>query len=552
MKSEDPSGPSETLKQPHVPRTGESDGSLVGGTALSGSEAGSPLLAAGNVVALDFSELAAGAPPAWSHISMTTPDQVYTAVQGRGIQAWDARTGKSVGSHIRLTREICDVRVLSSTGAFLALTGSGTLLEGNLTTGTIVWSGRLKKGAPVTPPRFLGVSRSGKRALIQLERVTPVDVANWRLLPALPKDRPFSPQALAWDDAHKRLIISSVMIDRNVYRPLLATWDIGAASRPQLVKIGVESVPEGVTPAPASLTVSPDGKMIAVHTLSGIQMVDGEARSRLGKISVRDIVGSAFSADGESLYTIGHNGEVRRWESSGDEDGQRVTVYPMGTQSMVGSVEQGLLAVGLRGTGRAGGMLEILAAERYQILKRVPTAGPVRLKAVGGRGELIAGMVPGLGIQIWSLPSGRLHSTLRGETANAMALDETGGMLAFGDAGLRVWQIGSNRPASMVTRLPGRLEAVTMQPRGACIFTADSSGEIGVYDRQGKRHVRMVMYGDDQWLAFSDTGAFAGSPEGLAHLRLIAGREILTPDQVRGLGNPGALWSDVRKVCAGE
>ncbi len=496
-----------------------------------------------------------GKVPAWMAVGCG-PGRVYLATgQGR-ILTWLTRGGSlAPGPAIDLPPGVSDVRFPPGTGRFLALTARGEILSGDLDAARIRWRGELPDHEKSAVPRFLAVAPGGERAAVDLGRPTLLDLAEWRLPSPLPAVRPATVTTLLWNHRLEQLIEVAVVPHDQAPGLAVVVWPATGGARPAILFLEQLASPEDAARS-IPMALSADGRRVAVGTAGHVYVIDAEAGARYSRVAVSHTVALSFHADGESIYTVDENGEVRRFEIAGDEGGEVVTRYGERLTAVAGSVTEGLLAVGLARHGRTPPMLEFLASERRQVVRRVRLPAEVAALQAAPAGATIAGVLARGGIRAWRMPRGTSLGRLTRARANAFALDAPGRYLVFGRTDLRSWRVGSRKGRPSGRRLAwtaGELTAVAASPKAACVAGAEASGLVGIYDRRGRRRATLVLVDADRWLAYTEDGAFAGTPAAFSLLRLRSGKGTLArPDIESGLHDPARVWRAIRATCRGK
>jgi WD40 repeat protein len=265
-----------------------------------------------------------------------------------------------------------------------------------------------------------------------------------------------------------------------------------------------------------SLAFSPDGTMLAAGSSDGnVQLWDTATQAEAGPALTAGsapVTALAFSPDGSILATGGQDGTARLWDvASGGQDGT----------AMVTGGPVAALAFGSDGAmlATAGGDGEV---ELWDTGTQAQTGAPLAAQGSGGVSSLAfspAGGTLATGgsgvIELWDptgfhqvsaplvvgMPSG-------GHGRAAIAAD--GGMLAVtgGQRTVRLWDLGTRRPAGAPVSSEGDVTGLALSPDGATLAVVTAGGIQLWATATGRR-----LGGP---LAAAGTAAVAFSPDGKA------------------------------------
>ncbi len=481
-----------------------------------------------------------------TRIFVSTPD-------GR-LLSWNASpSGLDPGPSVELPESATDVQLLPDAGRYLAVTGDGQILSGDIERGRPRWRGELPDHGPGVVPRLLTLSAEGDHVVVDLGRPRLLDLGDWRLGRPFPSQEPPRVTGLLWDAPLRRLVQAAVVKREGAEGLAVVVWTLQGRESPAIhfLENLDGSIAEGQgTPMGLSL----DGRRVAVGAARHVYVLDVASGERYSRLPVDGAVAVAFHPDGESLYTISEQGEVRRWEVAGDETGEIITRYGERLTAAAGSVSEALIVAALGRHGRSRPKLELLATERRQVMRRLTLRGEVQALAPSASGNVVAGSFAPRGLQVWTVPAGVSRGKLTAARARAFALDALGKYLVFGKEDLRTWRVGSRRgrPAGRrLTWLPGELTAVAVAPRLRCVAAADTSGVVTIHDGKGRRRASLVLVDTERWLAFTENGMFAGVPTAFPLLRLRSGQgPLVVPDVESGLHDRGGVWRAIAAVCS--
>ncbi len=250
---------------------------------------------------------------------------------------------------------------------------------------------------------------------------------------------------------------------------------------------------QGVTAR--GLSVSPDGKLLALAIYDGVQIWDITSRSM-----VRRLAGSgnseaaAFSPDGTRLVTA-TGGAIKIWEVA---TGRELRTIPVGDSP-------GAIAFSRDG----------------------------RTVATGGSGD----------IKLWDVLSGQQIGLLKGHNSwvRSLAFSSDGRLLASGsvDQSARLWNIETGQQLRVFTGHTGQVGSVSFSPDGRMLASASGDLTVKLWDTASGTEMQSLT-GHSSGVgsvAFSPDGTLlaSGSSDGLRLWRIEAG----------GAPKPSALLTEV-------
>ncbi|WP_376794912.1 NB-ARC domain-containing protein [Thermogemmatispora sp.] len=344
----------------------------------------------------------------------------------------------------------------------------------------------------------------------------------------------------------------------------------------------------------ASLTLSPDGCLLAVGSFSGQirlwHLAEGRPVLTLRGHS-RMAWALAFSPDGRLLASGGYDRSVKLWHLRGEESGhcfrvlqghekwvRAVTFSPDGRLLATSGMDQTIRLWEIE-TGRClkvlyghiGPVWDLAFSPDGRLLVSSGNDETVRLWEVesgacvrilhGHRGDIMAvafhpegklfasGGEDGL-VNLWEVANGRLLATLRLHTRRAatIAFNPEGTMLASGcdDGAVEIWRLGAE--AQRLRILHGHstfVSVVAFGPAGLLI-SVSYSGKVKLWDVESGKCLRTLQGHSSvaRSMAFSPDGRYLvnGDDNGLLRLWLLAPN-----GQARCLyafqGHAGPIWS---------
>ena len=211
------------------------------------------------------------------------------------------------------------------------------------------------------------------------------------------------------------------------------------------ISLPYEQMSIPTTADPVTISYSPDGTRIAAgyQGMGTVQVWDAATGGLVSSLAGHDegstVTGLAFNSDGNQLATSGSDQTVRLWDLSTGEE----TVPPIAHISWVQAV----------------------------------AFGPGDQALYTGASDTI--------VRQWSLWTGELQNSILGESdaVLSMALNETGSLLAVGDAGglIVIHDLQANAYRTLESH-QGSVYAVLFIPGGARLVSASDDGSIIIWD----------------------------------------------------------------------
>jgi len=152
-------------------------------------------------------------------------------------------------------------------------------------------------------------------------------------------------------------------------------------------------------------------------------------------------------------------------------------------------------------------------------------------------------------VRIWDAVNGKLIRTFTDESgAWSIAFSPDGTRIALGGGNtVRLWDALSGKLIRTVTAYGGGVSSIAFAPDATSIVAAGELGLLVLDSRTGAVHVRMHVFSDGAWLAYTAKGHYTGSAGVERHLRLVDGggapreidndyrRKFSRPDGLTGL-----------------
>jgi WD40 repeat protein len=282
------------------------------------------------------------------------------------------------------------------------------------------------------------------------------------------------------------------------------------------------------------LAWSPEGKTLYVGR--PLTIYDVAARKKVEEIRDADSRDLSVSPDGKLLALASYE-EVQIWDAvsrsqllrlAGSHDSQAVAFSPDGS----------MLA------GATGGALKVWEVATGNELRTIPVGDSLRAVAFSPDGRTVAVGSTSNEITLWDATTGLQTATLKGHSGQVNSLDfsSDGSMLASGsvDQSARLWNVSTGRQARVFTGHTGQVNGVSLSPDGRLLASASWDLTVRLWDTVTGAELQSLT-GHTSWIqsvAFSPDGTLlaSGSGDGLRLWQIEAGAAAQPPSAAEGLG----------------
>nr|BBH93229.1 hypothetical protein KTA_14280 [Thermogemmatispora argillosa] len=269
----------------------------------------------------------------------------------------------------------------------------------------------------------------------------------------------------------------------------------------------------------ASLTLSPDGHLLAIGSFSGQirlwHLIEGRPLLTLRGHS-RMAWALAFSPDGRLLASGGYDRSVKLWQISGEEPGHCLRIF-QGHEKWVRAVtfspDGRLLATS--GMDQTIRLWEIETGRCLKVL--YGHIGPVWDLAFSPDGRLLVSSGNDETVRLWEVESGACLRILRGHSGDIMAVafHPQGGLFASGgeDGLINLWDVASGQRLATLRQHTTRAATVAFNPEGTLLAGGcyDGAVEIWQINRERGEYQRLrTLHGHSTFVS-----AVAFGPAGL-------------------------------------
>jgi WD40 repeat protein len=245
-------------------------------------------------------------------------------------------------------------------------------------------------------------------------------------------------------------------------------------------------IPAGVLMAPLvghrnlvlDVAFSPDGNWVVTSSADGTARTwtteDGHLRATL--VGHDDAVLSAvFAAQGDAVLTLGADGTARVWDGGTTPElapARKVVGRIAGKPARVVSTPDSRI------TARAVGKTIVLDTPDGRLVLRGHD-DRVNALAVSPDGTLLASASRDHRIRLWDLPSGRLHSVLKGHFGSVADVEFSPGgewLVSAGPTTAGLWPVDGSEGVTLLRGPEQGLRAAAFTPDGRAVVTREIDG----------------------------------------------------------------------------
>lgn len=281
-----------------------------------------------------------------------------------------------------------------------------------------------------------------------------------------------------------------------------------------------------------SLAFSPDGKLLA--SASGDFQVWDLASNGQVRVSGRGFFEHdtiRFTSDSRQAIAIGQpdsgdNRAIQAWKLSSDAPvanlkvkGRGGSAITSGGKVLVGTHDRKLLLI----DPFSGRRLRSFPVDPYPYL--VASSPDDRLAASGGDGD----------VRIWNLHTGEELSAIEPRFPSCMTFSPDSRFVVTGsNQGLSLWEAASGKLVRTFEGHQSWVSSAVFSPDGKTILSGGADGTARLWNTAtGKELVKMVSFGDGEWIVITPEGYYNASPKGDQHLSVRIGGVPYGVDQWR-------------------
>jgi len=312
------------------------------------------------------------------------------------------------------------------------------------------------------------------------------------------------------------------------------------------------------------LAWSPDGKTLYVGR--PLTIYDVAARKKVEEIRDADSRDLSVSPDGKLLALASYEG-VQIWDAASRSALRRLA--GSGNSEAVAFSPDGVLLA-----SATGGALKVWEVATGNELRTIPVGGSLRAVAFSPDGRTVAVGNTSNEITLWDATTGLQTGTLKGHSGQVNSLDfsSDGSLLASGsvDQSARLWNVATGQQARVFTGHTGQVDGVSLSPDGRLLASASWDLTVRLWDTATGAELQSLT-GHTSWIqsvAFSPDGSLlaSGSGDGLRLWQIESGvaaqpdsaaealgailapippsKSAITPDSVASLKKVRSVQSD--------
>jgi RNA polymerase sigma factor (sigma-70 family) len=258
-----------------------------------------------------------------------------------------------------------------------------------------------------------------------------------------------------------------------------------------------------------SVSVSPDGKLIAYGSNGGIMLLDAEKGKDPTVVDTDLTFTTALSPDGKVLAT-GHIKSIKLWDVATGKEMATLTDATQNISKVAFAPDGKLLATAGAGALRVWSLATNKELRQFELGK--PGERVVYAVAFSPDGQTLASAEgPAKTVQLWDVATGKELKTLEGHTKNVLdvVFSPDGKTLASagGDGQVKLWDVEGKEKLTLKWQTGGR-HSLAFSPDGKLLATTGGdSNDVMLWDvKTGKDVARLEHKGFVRSVALSGNG----------------------------------------------